>query len=458
MQLTTDVTGTTRRNVIGTRFWLCCVLVFMGFLAVPCGLIARNDSAALNEPLDGNSFVVRNVRVFDGERVFERVNVVVRAGRIISVGRSKPPAGLPVVDGSGRTLLPGFIDAHAHVLSEGALRNALRFGVTTQLDMFTKVDFMQAHRAQRELLTQTDLSDLYSAGAPVTSAGGMGTQFGIPFPTIKGPEEASAFVRARVAEGSDYIKLIYEPEAGIVTTISSETLAAVVAAAHAQGKLAVVHITSLKGARAAIAAGADGLAHLFGDELIDDALVRKMAARGMFVTPTLSLFAAISGAGLGPELAADPHISPLLTAAQRASLTTPPPGKGGPMASYLSRFNIKTASENVRRLRAAGVRILAGDDVPNLGTHGVSMHGELQLLTQAGLTTAEALKAATSNPAKVFKLTDRGRIVPGARADLVLLDGNPLTDIKATRAILQVFKNGYDVRRTPAETSQPPTP
>ena len=430
-------------------------LALPGLAAVACATAPRN-SDAVTAPLDGNSFVVRNVRVFDGQRTVERANVVVRAGRIVTVGRSRPPVDLPVVDGSGRTLLPGFIDSHAHVQSENGLRNALRFGVTTQLDMFTRVEFMQTHRAQRDQVVRTDLSDLYSAGAPVTSAGGMGTQFGIPFPTIARPEEASDFVRARLAEGSDYIKILYEPEAGIVTTISAETLLAVVKAAHEQGAMAVAHITSLKGARDAVAAGVDGLVHFFGDTLIDDALTRSIATRRIFVAPTLFFFATLSGVGLGPELAANPHLSPLLTAAQRTSLTAPPPGKDGPMGPYLVRFNITTASENVRRLRAAGVRILAGDDAPNLGAHGASMHGELELLTRAGLTPAEALEAATRAPAEAFKLTDRGRIAPGARADMVMVDGNPLTDIKATRAIVRVFKNGFEVPRTvpPAATSR----
>jgi imidazolonepropionase-like amidohydrolase len=430
-------------------------LVFAGLLTTACAAVGQG--AAAPAPA-GNSFVVRNVRVFDGARVIETANVVVRRGRIAAVGRGRPPADLPVIDGSGRTLLPGFIDAHAHVLIEEHLRTALRFGVTTQLDMFTRVDFMQVHRAQRDRLAPTDLSDLYSAGAPVTSAGGMGTQFGIPFPTIAGPGEAAAFVRARLAEGSDYIKILYEPDAGIVTTISPETLAAVVAAAHAQGAVAVVHVTSLAGARAAVAAGADGLAHGFGDALIDHGLARQMAARGMFVIPTLSLFAAVDGRGLGLELAADPRFSPFLTAGQRAALNRPPPGPDGPMGAYLARLDIGRALENVRRLRAAGVRILAGDDTPNFSVHGVSMHGELLLLTRAGLRPAEALRAATLAAADAFGLRDRGRIVTGARADLVLVEGNPLTDIAATRAIVRVFKNGFDVRRAPADAEQPPAP
>ena len=412
-----------------------------------CG--SHHPAPAVIGPLEGNSFVVRDVRVFDGERAIERTNIVVRDGRVASVGTSRPPRDLPVIEGTGRTLFPGLIDSHAHVQSEAALRNALRFGVTTELDMFTFVEFAQSQRPRRESMARTDLADLYSAGAPVTSPGGMGTQFGIAFPTISGPEEAPAFVRARLAEGSDYIKILYEPNAGIVTTISYETLVAVVAAAHAEGALAVVHVTSLEGARGAVAARADGLVHLFSDALIDDALVRQMAEQSMFVTPTLSIYAAFRGAGIGPQLAADPRLAPYLSDAQKRQLAPVEFDPNSPMAPYLERFDLQRALENTRRLHATGVRLLAGDDVPNLAAHGASMHGELELLTRAGLTPAEALKAATAATAEAYRLPERGRIVPGARADLVLVDGNPLIDITATRAIVRVFKNGYEVSRPP---------
>jgi imidazolonepropionase-like amidohydrolase len=424
-------------------------LALIGSAAAACGATAggHHDEVVV-APRDGNSFVVRGVRVFDGKRAIEHANVVVRAGRITAVGGDAPPADLPVVDGTGRTLLPGLIDAHAHVQTEVGLRNALRFGVTTQLDMMTDVPFLQAHRAQRDQMPRTDLSDFYSAGTPATSKGGMGTQFGIPVPPIAGPSEAAEFVRARLADGSSYIKIMYEPDARIVTTIAKETLAAVVAAAHAQGVLTAVHVSSLQGARDAVDAGASGLAHVFSDAPIDDVLVKKMAAQGMFVTATLSIMAAFDGASLGPALADDPRLSPFLTAAQRKELTHAGPGKDHPMAPYLARFHLATALENVRRLHTGGVTILAGDDAANLGSHGVTMHGELTLLTRAGFTPAEALEAATRAPADTFGLPDRGRIAPGARADLVLVDGNPLVDIEATRAIVKTFKNGYDVPRS----------
>ena len=402
---------------------------------------------ATTGPVSGNSFVVRNVRVFDGERVMERANVVVRDGRIVSVGR-RVPSGLTSIEGEGRTLIPGLIDAHAHVGNVATMRNALRLGVTTTLDMMTQPDFTRAQRPRRDSLVRTDLADLYSVGVPITSPGGMGTQFGIPLTTISSPAEAQETVRSRLADGSDWVKIMYEPDARIVSSISFETLKAVVAAAHAQGALTLAHVSSRRGARDVVAAGVDGLAHLFSDSLIDATLAKRIVDQGMFVVPTLSNFAAFEGGTQRRGLATDPRLESFLTAAQRKALTGPAPGKDSPMAPYLARFTLATATENVRRLHAAGARILAGDDAAsNLLAMGAGLHGELELLVQAGLSPREALVAATSGPARAFTLADRGRIVAGARADLVLVQGNPLTDITATRAIVRVFKNGFDVPR-----------
>ncbi len=408
-------------------------------------------------PLTGNSFVVRDVRVFDGERVIERANVVVRGGRIAGVGNSAP-RDLPVVDGSGQTMIPGLIDAHGHVGGEASLRDALRFGVTTVLDMLMPATVNKQLAAKRAPMTQTLFADFYSAVSPVTSPRGLGTQFGIPFTTITVPGEARAFVQGRIAEGSDYIKVLYEPGAPIFTTISRETLGAVIDAAHAERVLAVVHVSSVQGARDAVRLGADVLAHSFSDSLVDESLAKEIAARNVFVTATLSIVGAFQSKGAGPSLAADARLSPYLRATQRTALTAPGPGPDFPLAPYLARFDIERGIENVRRLKNAGVRILAGTDAPNLGSHGVSLHGELELLTRAGLSPADALTAATLGPARAFRLADRGRIAAGALADLVMVEGNPIVDITATRAITRVFKNGFEVNRALPPAPAPSAP
>ena len=117
-----------------------------------------------------------------------------------------------------------------------------------------------------------------------------------------------------------------------------------------------------------------------------------------------------------------------------------------PKRPNLPATNYAAAEATVRQLRAAHVPILAGTDAGNPGTaHGAALHRELELLVNAGLTPIEALAAATSVPAKIFRLGDRGRIAPGLRADLVLVNGDPTSDILATRDIAGIWKQGVAV-------------
>ncbi|MBB1473570.1 CIA30 family protein [Luteimonas sp. MC1782] len=402
--------------------------------------------AALPSGGEGAAFAITGVRVFDGERVLPAANVVVRDGRIAAVGAGVAiPAGIEVVDGAGRTLLPGFIDAHTHSWGE-AQRDALRFGVTAELDMFGDWNRIPALRAQRESLDAIGQADLWTAGATVTTAGGHGTQYGFPVPTLAADGDAAAFVAARVAEGSDYIKLIVEDFSTHsaerrLPTITPAQVAAAIAAAHAHDRRAVVHASSQADALHAVESGADGLVHVFHDAAASPAFVAATRRSGAFVVPTLSVIAGFAQDASGSALAADMRLAPWLGVEQRSALQSTFPGAPRPAA-------FDNALRSVAALHAAGVDVLAGTDAGNPGTaHGASVHGELALLVRAGLTSVEALAAATSVPARRFGLDDRGRIAPGLRADLLLVDGDPTADIAATRAIAGIWKNGHAVAR-----------
>lgn len=343
------------------------------------------------------ALVITDARVFDGERVWPRASVVVVDGRIADIGtKVRVPEGGRVVPGAGRTLLPGLIDAHFHVLGPETLRGALSFGVTTLIDMFNRPDAKFEGGAE-----------VRSARILVTAPRGHGTEYGFDIPTIHSPEEAQAFVDARIAEGSEFIKIVLDDRSAFGfqrPTLSKSTLNAVVAA-HQRGKLAVVHIATKKDVIDALEAGADGLQHIYAGEPDLD-LSRRIAKSKAFVTPTLSVVKTHSPQALAV----------------------------------------------VRQLKAAGIVIHAGTDVPNEGlVPGASLHDELALLVQAGLTPVEALAAATARPADAFNLRDRGRIRKGLRADLVLVDGDPTNDIRTTRSIVDIWQRGLEFTKVPLD-------
>jgi cytosine/adenosine deaminase-related metal-dependent hydrolase len=164
----------------------------------------------------------------------------------------------------------------------------------------------------------------------------------------------------------------------------------------------------------------------------------RAAAHQIFVIPTLSILEYVCNVASGDLLSAHPALSPYLSAADKAQLHSPMSFQN---AAY------RAAEEVVRQLKAAGVPLLAGTDAALNTVHGASLHRELELLVGAGLTPLEALASATSQPARLFDLPDRGRFAPGLRADLLLVEGDPTTDILATRSIVGVWKQGIEVDR-----------
>lgn len=391
-----------------------------------------------------NSFAIRQVDVFDGTTVLRDEDVIVKGGLIASIGQGLTmPAGLAVIDGHGKMLLPGLIDAHVHTWG-GSRADALRFGVTTELDMFSDWHLLAGAKAQRGSIVRTDQADLWSSGTLATVPGGHGTEYGLDIPTLTSADQAQAWVDARVREGSDYIKIILEPgySKNPQPTLSAAEVQALITAAHHDGKMAMIHIHRLEDARLAVEDGVDGLAHVFEDKPADAAFVKLALAQHLFVVPTLTVYSSASCGPMSSSLAGDSSIKSYLSKEQTDMLAQ---GFG-----FCSPTAYKVAAENVRILYAAGVPLLAGTDAGNPGTaHGTSLLGEIELLNQAGLSPVEALAAATSLPAKYFSLHDRGRIAVGLRADLVLVNGDPTEDVAVIRNIADIWMNGYAVDRKP---------
>lgn len=417
--------------------------------------------AAQAQPAPGPSgaFLVQGAAVFDGRALLADTDVLVQAGRIAAVGqpgqRLGVPPGAAVVPGQGRTLLPGLIDSHTHSYGP-ALRDALRLGVTTELEMFGNAQALPAAKAQRESLAAVAQADLWSAGILATVPRGHGTQYGFPIPTVQTPAAAADFVRARRQEGSDFLKIVVEDGSAFghsTPSLNAQTVAALAREGRAAGLMPVAHVSTEADALLALRGGVAGLVHVFMNRPASAELLALAAQNQVFVVPTLSVIAAAAGADEGQRLADDALLAPWLASGQKASMRTAFP------PAWQNAALLPQAIANVRALHAAGVPLLAGTDAGNPGTaHGASMHGELALLVRAGLSPAQALTAATATPAQVFGLADRGRIAAGQRADLLLVQGDPTQDIRATRAIVTLWKNGVAVERRLNADELPPPP
>ncbi|MFF7475740.1 amidohydrolase family protein [Streptomyces sp. NPDC008092] len=353
----------------------------------------------MSEPQPPRTAIV-GTRVFDGTTLSEPRTVVIEGS---SIAADTSTDGAQIVHASGAVLLPGFIDAHAHVEHRELLDVLASYGVTTALDM-----------ALSTLGRVPGTCDLRSPGLPAISSRSMQAKIpGMPETThVDTPQDAKAFIAGRVANGADYIKIV------LGDGLDEATAAALVDAAHAHGLKTVIHAVTSEDYTAAMNTSPEFITHVPLGQPLTDTQLTRLRSRQIATIPTLTMMEGVASA------------------------------VGAPEAAFAG------ALRSVGLLHGAGVPILAGTDtnttegVPFSPEHGSSLHHELELLVRAGLRPLEALTAATTLPARLFGLTDRGTITPGARADLVLLDGDPLSDIRATRALQRVWCAG--IEHTPA--------
>lgn len=402
-----------------------------------------------------STFSVTNVRVFDGETVLDADTVTCADGVITGVG-SGSPTGVEVIDGGGGTLLPGLIDAHVHPTDQG-LRQALSFGVTTVFEMGGPP---RSPQDRARIAADDELADIISAGLPLTAVCGHPNELFVsrdelfppgggcrpeaaPIPGLADPADLPAFIAGQVRAGADFIKLLAEEGSVLAAPglpeLSEDVFAAAVREAHAHDKLVVAHALTYEATMRMLRTGTDGFTHIFLDRPPTGEIVDAIAEAGVFVIPCLVLNRSITGT-TGEDVAADPRVSLRLDEAWLRALN----GSFNTWPDGDFEFSLQT----VAALHRAGVPILAGTDAAGPDekhgglAQGASLHHELQLLVRAGLTPIEALRAATSVPASHFGLHDRGVIRLGARADLLLVHGDPTSTISDTLNTHTTWRRG----------------
>ena len=382
-----------------------------------------------------DAFALVGARVIDGtgNAPVDDAVVVVRDGRIADVGprASTPlPTGLPTVDVRGKTIIPGLWDMHAHASQIDWAPVYLASGVTTIRDLGGEEGFLvairDAIRSGRALGPRYLLSGLVDGPGP--------RAFGAV--TAATPEEGRAVVRRYHAEAFEQIK--------IYSLVAPDVAAAIVDETHKLGMTVTGHVPNGMTSQSVIDAGFDSIAHMqLRGEAGSDASVQQIAffkAHGTVMDPTQSWNELGGRPAATPLESLLPGIARLPRPLSRmfASMT---PGNGDPQAA---RARLVASARLLKNAVDAGLLVVAGTDK---GVPGFSLQRELELYVEGGMTPMQAIQTATIMPARAMRLDkELGTLVRGKRADLVVLDADPLTAISNVRAARMVVSNGrlYD--------------
>ncbi|MDQ2979331.1 MAG: amidohydrolase family protein [Acidobacteriota bacterium] len=388
--------------------------------------------------------------------------LVISGGRIVSVTAATPeavealPAGTRIVSAGGKWIVPGWIDAHVHAETDEDLKTMLRWGVTSARLMAE--DTSAARRLARTSGTRTDIPEVFPAAPIFTAKGGWWDQGEPADPNVNRfpatPEQARVSVRRAGELGSAEIKLMLDDMAWCrapkppLPKLAPAVATALIGQARAEGLRATVHAPTLDDAKAAIAAGATALAHGVVDPM-DDATIAVMKARPVFYIPTMDIFEFLADTrafvdGVFSDPAAERGLPAATVVRYRSDAYTDGYREKFPNFESLRR-RLPVLRENLRKLHAAGVPVALGTDMWAFPGLGVSI--EMDLYVKAGLTPLEAIRSATQTAARSLGIDpDRGTIEAGKRADFLILDGDPVRDIRNVRSIDAVYKRGEALR------------
>jgi len=372
-------------------------------------------------------FVFTHANVIDGvskDPIRDAV-VVVSDGRIDRVGPagSAIPPGATVLDLQGRWLLPGYVDAHAHVTDAAAARRALLSGTTTLRDLgvnhFADIGMRELNHAG-----VADMPDFVAAGYHVRPHPAV--EFFLDFPKLhdlmnglQGPEDVRQMVRAQAERGVNVIKIMATERAGLPDTdprkrvFTDAELAAAVDEARKAGLGVAAHAHGDVGARAAVLAGVRSIEH---GTYLSDATLAMMKERGTYLVPTIATV---------------------------LDLIDPGGDYDDPILSMRGKAMLPRIREMTAHAWKAGVKIVAGTDTGYGPQSTRRVPDEIVELVGIGMRPMEAIKAGTSSSAECLGIEKRtGSIRPGLEADLIVVDRDPLEDVNALRDVLFVMNNG----------------
>ncbi|HET9193546.1 MAG TPA: amidohydrolase family protein [Vicinamibacterales bacterium] len=446
--------------------------LILGILALSCSGSGGESKEA--PPGGAAALVFRNFTLIDGtgRAPLAPAAMVVQNGRVSWVGAAsdlKAPERATVTDLNGAYVIPGLMDMHAHLGNtvdlvqdksnhtresvEKDLRTYASYGVTTVMSMGTDQDAVFPVRSDQRSAAANggpvSMARVYTAGQGLVFKGGYGGLAGVN-EAVATPEEAAASVNAQLDKSADVIKLWLDSELGTMPKMPPAISKAIIDTAHKRGARVLAHVFYLEDAKRLVDQGIDGFVHMVRDQPIDQALIDGMEKHGTWqVASTLSREASMFAYGSTPEFAADPFFTRGVSAKTVELIKSPERQKtiaGNPNFKKFPAF-FEHAKANLKRLADAGIPFAAGTDAGPPGRFpGYSQHWELQLMVEAGLTPAQAIEAATRRAAMFLGAEDLGTLEPTKWADFVVLDANPLTDIRNSRKIRSVYIAGKEVR------------
>jgi len=433
---------------------------------------------ALSAPAIAETTVLNNVTVIDGTGAAPLANaaIVMTDGKISYVGPAagmKAPKDAKIEDMAGKFVMPGIIDSHVHIglmhdvtqdekyftpeNVNADLKQYAAYGVTSVQVLGTDKDFVLDLRNQQRKSRPT-MSRVFSAGQGAVIKGGYGGLLGVTQP-ISTPEEGRKLVDEQAAKGVDFIKLWMDDERKTIPVkMPYSVSAAIIDEAHKKHLRAVAHVFYLDDAKELLRQGIDGFGHMVRDQPVDKEFLDLMKAKGAWqVSPTLSREMAYSLA-IMPWLQ-DPFFTRGVTPGTLDALRSPAREKAvvlGPTRFPGLPYEKKVfwdmdrtlfqALENYQAMIAAGVKTGMGTDSgPNGRFPGFNAHEEMQMEVMAGRSPMDAIKSATFDNAQWLQDKNIGSIQKGKWADLLVLERNPLDDIRNTQTIAAVFIAGNSV-------------